>query len=372
MEKSPKIVLAIGKLTGGGAERVVSLWANALCKHGFDVSILLESRSEKEYAVSDRVRICAVSPTESSFLQMGYGKRLWRMRSIIKSIGPDFVISFLPTMQIYMMFATWGLGIRRIETIRINPWMIRLSLLRQRLWRWTYRSAWRIILQTEEQASFFSEMEQRKAVVIPNPLSHTYEKVAPRPMHSEVLSCLAVGRIDAQKNYPLMIRGFAEVAREYPQLTLRIYGEGNPSYVAEVQRVIVEQGMENQVVLMGRSTEIEAVYQTSDLFLMTSDFEGSPNALIEAMASRLICISTDCKTGPKDLITSGEQGWLVPVGERKALAEAIRRVLKMDLTARERMADAARERVMMVCSEAQSIGRLCELLSSERPISHDS
>ena len=361
---SKKVLLAVGALSGGGAERVASLWASMLQEQGFDVSMLIISHVADEYAVAEGVKIYPVAASVEAFLQIPYWKRILRMRAILKQVRPDVLIPFLPTSQIYMMLASAGLGIRRIETIRISPWEVRLNPLRYALWRWCYRSAWRIILQTAEQASFFSTNEQRKSVVIPNPLSPQIVANDKETQAERVTRFIAAGRIDPQKNYPMMIDGFAAVAAEYPELQLRIFGTGPSEYVEQIQQHIERRKMQGHIQLMGRTPQIEEEYKESDVFLMTSDFEGSPNALIEAMASRLVCISTACKTGPRDLITSGENGFLIPVGGVDALAATMRQVLAMDSASRSTMAEAARARVLEMCSEEQSLRRLCDTLQS--------
>lgn len=358
-----KVLFAVGALSGGGAERVASLWASMLCERGFDVSMLIIAYQADEYAVAEGVKIYPVAESRENFLQIPYWKRIANMRAILKRERPDYVISFLPTMQIYMLLASVGLGIRRVETIRISPWEIRLNPVRYALWRWCYRSAWRIILQTAEQTAFFSAKEQQKSIVIPNPLS---EKILAnyKTEHAEqVRHLIAAGRIDPQKNYPMMIDGFAAVAADYPDLQLRIFGTGASEYIEQIQHYIEQKQMQDRIHLMGRTPQIEKEYKQSDLFLMTSVFEGSPNALIEAMGCRLVCISTACKTGPSDLIASGENGWLIPVGDAHALAATIRKVLAMDCASRTTMADAARARVLELCSEEQSQQRLASLLN---------
>ena len=95
---------------------------------------------------------------------------------------------------------------------------------------------------------------------------------------------------------------------------------------------------------------------------MSSDFEGLPNALMEAMASGLVCVSTNCKTGPSDLIESGCNGILVPVGDICSFAEAIERCLKMTKEERANMARLARMRVMSYCSLEHCTDLLCSIL----------
>ena len=120
--------------------------------------------------------------------------------------------------------------------------------------------------------------------------------------------------------------------------------------------------MENNILLMGRTPSIEKEYINNDIFLMTSNYEGLPNALIEAMASRLICISTDCKTGPKDLIESGENGFLIETNNIEQLVSAIRLVLDMNNESQNEIAGKARDKILEYCSQTNSAEKLYQLL----------
>ena len=364
MEQLPKVVLAIGYLTGGGAERVVSVWANQLAERGFEVFIVVYARVANEYDVSSRVKILSIANTVEAFVKLSYWQRIRQVRKLLTQIAPQYVISFLPVVQILFFLASIGLNIKRIETIRVNPWVIRLPKIRYWIWRLCYKYAYRIILQTAEQADFFTLQERRKSVIIPNPISEKIVNNYRSTVSEKITRFIAVGRIDPQKNYPMMIDGFAAVVATNPQLRLQIFGRGMPAYEEQIRQYIESKQMANHITLMGRTPCIEEEYKQNDVFLMTSDYEGSPNALIEAMASRLLCIATACPTGPKDLITSGENGWLVPVGDATALAATIRHVLQMKQGEREAMVTAARERVGDMCSEERTIDGLRALLTN--------
>ncbi len=356
-----KVTFAIGFLAGGGAERVVSIWANNLSDKGYEVSIIVLGRKENEYIVSQNVHIYAVSATNEDVLQLSYWDRIKRFRKIIKNITPDYIISFMPTMQQYTLLATIGLNVGRIETIRINPWYMQLSKFRYMLWKLCYKTADKIILQTREQAPFFSKSEQKKSIVIPNPLNDVFITTYKHEISERVTNFIAAGRIDPQKNYEMMIDGFANVACRYPHIKLHIFGSGPEEYMRTLQDRIESLQMGRNIFLMGRSNHIEQELIKNDVFLMTSNCEGSPNALIEAMASQLVCISTDCKTGPKDLISDGETGFLIPTGDRKKLSDTILNIIEMDQTTRTKIATAARSQILHNHSKESSVNLLCSL-----------
>ena len=157
---------------------------------------------------------------------------------------------------------------------------------------------------------------------------------------------MAVGRIVPQKNYPMMIRAFAQLAATNPDIQLDVYGEGeDPCYVKTIQTLISDLGLENRVFLCGRSERIHDEYREHDLFLMASDCEGMPNALIEALAMGVPCISSDCRTGPKSLVKEGQTGLLFKTGNQDSLVEKLTWALQHpDLM--NRMGKAAREDVL--------------------------
>jgi len=358
-----KVLLAIPQLTGGGAERVVSVWANELDEKGFDVHILVFSPSQDEYYVRPGVKVKYLCPSVQEYLKLNYFGRISAIRKYLKTVNVDYVISFLPAMQVWMMLASIGLGCKRIETIRVNPWRISVTdKLQTLMWKMCYHTGYKIILQATDQQPFFTGWDQKKCVLIPNPISELYIQNYREALAEQPASFIAAGRIDRQKNYPLMIKAFARVCEKHPELTLRIFGKGDDAYVAKIQACIDELGMQNNITLKGRSPHMEEEYKKSQVFLMTSDYEGLPNALMEGMASQLICISTDCKTGPKDLIDHGENGFLVPVDNEDALVETMETVLRMSTDERIAMAKAAREKVLRHCSKENSLSVLCGLL----------
>lgn len=357
------IVFAIGSLRGGGAERVVSVWASALAEKGYPVSVLVYARAENEYPVDSRVAIHTIAASEQACDAMSMVQRLKRFRSVLKELKPDAVISFLPEVQVYVALASIGLRFPRVETVRINPWKSGVVETKfAPLWLWCFRSCRALIVQSEDQKPFFSPKVQKKAVVIPNPVNSQYVENLKTEYSAASHKIVAAGRLTPQKNYQMMIDAIKLVLPKYPDVSLQIYGVGELE--GELRDYIKAQGLENSVHLMGRSNELYRVYQDADLYVMSSDFEGMPNALAEAMAIGLPCISTDCKTGPKDLIDDGENGYLVPSGDAKAMAERIAHIFTMSAEEQKNLGQKAREKILNFCSEENSLNRLITLIES--------
>lgn len=368
MEKSRRVLLAVSSLTGGGAERVVTLWAGELAELGYEVAIFVLNRREREYPVSPKVTILSAAPTHEEYLALGYFQRFRVIRGILRTFSPDYVISFLYNAQLWMMLTSVGLGIRRVETLRINPWEMERSMgcISRILWRLCFGTSHAIILQTPSQAGWLSGRQRKKSVVIPNPVAAEYLQGEGCKVGPVVRNFVAAGRLCGQKNYGMMIEGFAAVAKSHPDLRLRIFGSGEKEYVHTLKEHICRLGMEQQITLEGRSLAMMEEYDRSDAFLMTSDYEGLPNALIEAMARGLVAISTDCLTGPADLIDNRVNGYLVASGDAEALARTIESVLEMTVEERGRMSQLARQKIGEFCAPERSVCKLQELMEGRR------
>lgn len=356
-----KVLFCIQKLTGGGAERVVSVWASQLAEKGYAVSILTHGRVDNEYPVSNKVDVLHVTETHDEYVKLNSVKKLILHRKLVKRINPHVIISFLPSMEVIVMLSTIGLRKKKVETVRVSPWNIGGGSIIKFLWKKCINRSYKTIIQTAEQGEFFSKKVQNKCVVIPNPIAAQYKENISREHPEQITRFIAAGRIDPQKNYPLMIKAFASVAKER-DLTLDIFGAGDENYIKSLQALIDELKMTQKIKLRERTPNLIDEYKNSHAYLMTSDFEGMPNALAEAMATELVCISSDCRTGPKDLIDDNENGFLFETGNQKELEELIEKVACMDRDTAINIGKKAREKVLNFLSEENSLNKLMEII----------
>lgn len=355
------IVFAISSLHGGGAERVVSVWASALAEKGYPVSVIVYARVGNEYPIDARVNVHPIASSTEACNAMSMVKRLQLFRNALKKLKPSVIISFLPVIQVYISLAAIGLRIPRIETIRNNPWKIDLMKTKfAKLWLRCFRGCRALILQSEDQRPFFHPSVQKKAVVIPNPINSLYIENQKAEYNATSHKIVAAGRLSAQKNYKTMIDAIKIVAQEYDDVSLDIYGIGEQEEY--LRSYVKDQNLEGVVSFMGRSNELYRIYQSADVYVMSSDYEGMPNALAEAMAIGLPCISTDCKTGPRDLIDDGENGYLIPCGDAEVLAKKITHVFSMSDDEQKALGQNARRKVIDFCSKENSLNRLIQLI----------
>ncbi|MGH8118890.1 MAG: glycosyltransferase, partial [Rhodanobacteraceae bacterium] len=150
---------------------------------------------------------------------------------------------------------------------------------------------------------------------------------------------LAVGRLSPEKGFDLLIEAFAQVAERHRDWHLRILGEG--PLRTDLEWRIAARGLGNRIAMPGFDADVREAMRAADLFVLSSRYEGFPNALLEAMAEGTACVSFDCDAGPRELIEHARNGWLVPAGDVPALAAALDALMR-DAGTRARLGRCAR------------------------------
>ncbi len=182
----------------------------------------------------------------------------------------------------------------------------------------------------------FPDSVRKHCTILPNPIQISCVRSI-ETKHRIVNTA----RLTPQKNQALLIRAFAELYKNKPQYTLSIYGEGQSEN--DLRKLISEKGLESSVILEGRSSHVQDDISDAEIFVLSSDFEGLSNALLEAMMMGFPCISTDCE-GATDIIQNEKNGSLIPRGDEDALFHALNR-LTDDAAFRERLGKKALESV---------------------------
>ena len=181
------------------------------------------------------------------------------------------------------------------------------------------------VFQTPDARDFFSEDIRRRSVVILNPVTQKYIDAPDTPLSARTKTVVSVGRLVFFKNQTMLVHAFSKVHEKHPDYVLKIYGpDSGDGAKTSIKEAIHEHHLEDAVFLMGDCSTLEKEIRDAACFAFSSDYEGMPNALMEAMALGLPVISTDCRPGaPRMLIQSGENGLLVPVGDTDRMAQAI-------------------------------------------------
>lgn len=347
-----KLLIFIHSMGAGGAERVTANLANAWAQRGWKISVVtLASVSADFYSLRSDVKRIALNLAGDSSDLMGALRanllRLWTLRRLLRAERPDVVLGMMTGSAVLSILAARGLGCRVLVSERIFPPFLPLGRIWEGLRRVCYPWAFRVIMQSKEGVTWLkSQIPSAKGTIIPNPVRY------PLPAQEPTLSpasfilperklLLAVGRLDRQKGFELLLEAFSALAERYTTWDLVILGEGVER--DSLERQIASLRLEARVTLPGRAGNLADWYCRSDLFVLSSRFEGFPNTLLEAMAHGCAVISYDCKTGPSDIIRDQTDGLLVsPVGDVPALTGALISLFD-DSALRNRLAQRAVE-----------------------------
>jgi len=251
--------------------------------------------------------------------------RIRVLRQAIRKSNPEVVISFMDQVNVLTLLATLGLGVRVVVSERIDPNRSRLGAVWEQLRWWVYSRADCIVVQSRGALAYFLPKFQDRAVVIPNAVVVPSDGEYPGDRPPSGPSIIAAGRLTEQKQFDLLLKAFARLKDRYPEWTLTILGEGPLRPMLE--SLCVQLELKDRVSLPGFVKNPHDYFRHANLFVMSSLFEGFPNALCEAMACGLPVISTDCTSGLRDIIRDGENGVLVPSGDEEALAAAMARLM---------------------------------------------
>ena len=323
-----RITMVISSLGAGGAERVMSAMAKYWVESGREVTLItLAAIGEDFYALHPDVHRVALGLTGSSQRLVDAVRnnvqRVRRLRQEIRASKPDVVLSFVDKTNVIVLAGALGLGIPVVACERTDPRHHSIGFVWRCLQFLFYRRAETIVMLTEGVRGWAKRLVRADAVrVIPNPVSIPAMSHTDAPnVRNSGHTIAAMGRLSREKGCDLLLRAFARCARKYPDWSLIILGEGPER--SRLEALICELGIKDQVSLPGLVREPSSVLGHVDLFVLPSRYEGFPNALVEAMALGRAVISTDCPSGPSEIIRDGVDGVLVPSNNVDALASAM-------------------------------------------------
>lgn len=348
-----KVAFHIACLGGGGAERVLVLLANYFASQGHSVYVVANKRCEDEYPLVDAVKKVYIEASENDGVLKRNLKRIACVRNLCKTKKIDCLVSFMAEPNIRSLIACLGLRTRNIVSVRNDPskeYPGKLLMVARSL----FHLADVVVLQTSQAKKAFEELGDR-ATIIPNPVGPSFYRATVDPGSTRIV---AAGRLEEQKNHELLIRAFAGVSDEFPDVSLDIFGEG--SLRDPLGKIADELQVGDRVVFHGRSDDMARELVNAEVFVLSSDYEGMPNALMEALAVGVPSIATDCPCGgPSDLIDDGGNGVLVPVGSVQKMEDALRRLL-LNEEARKGLSQRAKKsmdefRIEKVCRKWEEV-----------------
>lgn len=324
-----KILFYINAIHDGGAERVMVNLAKYFSDTGCETILVTSFRDTWEYKVEGNVKRLSLEEKE---IKQGKIKRnfsrIIKLRAILKKEKPDVAVSFMAEPNFRLLVASLGLNVKTIVSVRNDPNKEYAGRIGKFVGKCLLPLADGCVFQTKEAQEWFPERLQRKSTIIINAVKEEFFNIERKPVAGEIITC---GRLEVQKNHKLLIDAFSEVVKEHPYAKLKIYGEGSLRDVLQEQ--INKLGLQNKAFLMGATNDVAKALQTADLFVLSSDYEGMPNALMEAMAAGVPCISTDCPCGgPRSLIDNYNNGVLIQINNKKMLSKELKRILEKDNT----------------------------------------
>ncbi|MEK3683103.1 glycosyltransferase [Paenibacillus sp. FSL R10-2736] len=322
MEEAEKIAIFIGSLARGGAERVSVLLGEYFNKKGVEVYIITLNTNFNEYQINSRIRRIILNEEEK-------GKWQWihmvkKLKVILSELKPTAVLVMGVPLCMYVVPALIGTKIPLLVSERNDPSNFKGRKIIGLLSKSLMRLASGFIFQTEGAQNQYSKKIQQRSVVISNPIDiNIFPEESLEYKNKKIVS---VGRLVPQKNHELLINVFAKISKDYPEYSLIIYGEGRERN--SLQKIIDSHNLSEKIILAGVKEDVLNQINDAELFVMSSNFEGLPNALIEAMALGIPVISTNCPSGgPASLIRHEFNGLLVPVGDKNELEKAVRLLL---------------------------------------------
>lgn len=314
-----KITIVTKNLCAGGAERVIVQLLDNWVKQGVKCNLILLDKREHFYIPNKFVVMHEIGLL-SRFRVIDKFKKYATVRKIVKKEKTDIVLSMPEEIGIFVIGALLGTKIPVVVSERNNPWVMPNKKVTRALRKMLYPRAAGLIFQTKQAASFFSPKLQQKGIVLPNPLDLSR---IPEPYADEREKIIiGAGRLEKQKNFDLLIDAFADFYKTHSDYKLVIYGEGSlRTSLEEHAKSCLPDGAWS---MPGRVTDLPERLNKASAFVLSSDYEGMPNVLIEAMAMGVPCVSVDCAPGgAAELIEDGINGYLVPVGDRKSLNEKL-------------------------------------------------
>lgn len=344
--QAQRLVLVISSMQGGGAERVMALLAGEWTRRGYPVTLITLDDAPDVYDLPPDVRRVRLGVMGASTGKLdGLRRNLHRLRALRTAIlreKPSAVISFMDRTNVLTLLALRRVPFPVIVSERIDPRHYPMGrgweVLRQKL----YPRAAAVVVQTHAVAQWAAGfLPASKIHVIPNPVVLPAEDAAPGrpPWVPAGPYVVAMGRLDSQKGFDLLLPAFAAIAADFPRHHLVILGEGPER--AALERQAERLQLTERVSLPGRLAQPWPILRGAEAFVMSSRFEGFPNALLEAMALGLPVISFDCPSGPGEILTDGETGLLVRAEDVPSLSQAMARIME-NPGLRRHLGDSAR------------------------------
>jgi GalNAc-alpha-(1->4)-GalNAc-alpha-(1->3)-diNAcBac-PP-undecaprenol alpha-1,4-N-acetyl-D-galactosaminyltransferase len=339
------IAFTVCSLGPGGAEHVLSVMANHWARRGWNVTVITYENEliESFYKFHPDVRMISLGMTWTSpnvFMALFHNlKRIFILRGAMKRLTPDCVISMMDNNNVVSLLASVGLKLPVVITEHTFPALAKRPLTWRALRRLIYPMADFLVVLSEECKQHFSKWMKQNCIVIPNPVEISSENSSGARRLPAGRKIYAMGRLTHSKRFDLLLHAFALVSSKQPDCHLVIIGDGpmrGPLY-----RLRHALGLTDRVHFTGLLSNPTNILKDGELFVMSSEYEGFPLAILEAMACGLPVVAFDCH-GCNNIVQHGVNGILVPPLNVQLLSKAILNLLVND-SKRRMLGEAALE-----------------------------
>lgn len=322
-----EIIVVTQSFGNDGAERILSMLANEWAQLGIHVIAVQTNKyvNKERYPLSPEIEQIDI-PHPHSFRPVRVLSDNSKLKSLFKEHPNAVGVAFLSGSMMKLGFLSLFVNNRIILSERNDPRQNPAKKWLRDTRDWALHRADLCVFQTEYVKRLFPAAVQNKSVVIPNPISADI----PAPhVGDRRKTIVAVGRLEPQKNLPLLIHAFARFHEDHPDYKLEIYGEGNDR--SELELLVAKLGLNGCASLPGFSTDIYHKMNDAAMYVSSSDFEGISNSMLEALAMGVPTVVTDCPVGgAAESIEDGVSGLLTPVGDEDALYRAMKRIIEED------------------------------------------
>lgn len=350
-----KIVFVVPDMAGGGTEHVIALLANEYVKRGIETAILSFAGSQQAYPLDERVETVSAGVPSGGSAQVRL-QRLVFMRKYFKKNKGCYIFSFSTIGTGFIVLSTLGMKRNMLVSERTDP----RSCDHKPYRNFFYLFADDLVCQTQEAIKCFPKALRKKACVIGNPveddLPARYEGVRRKKI-------VTAGRLEPVKNHRMLIEAFGLFEKTHPDYTLDIYGQG--SLEKELKDWAASLGLKDKVVFHGFCRNVKEEIRDCSMFILSSDYEGVSNSMIEALAMGLPVIATNCPIGgSRTYIENGKNGLLVSVNNAEEMKNAMTKIADNHELSEKLSKNA--EKVREYCSSSKIASEFYKIATKNR------
>lgn len=322
-----KLIVNTGTLMAGGAERVLSILSTPFADAYDSVEYIMwldAKYPDVFYKIDPRVKITRICKESGSNNIL---RHLYWFRKHIKKEKPNAILAFMVMINFSVMLSQLFCSTPLYLAERNDPRFFAGNPLLRRIinWLYTFPNVKKIFMQTENNKNYFSKRLRKKVDVIYNPILMRNDYVGCAVTQKKHKRIVTVSRLEQQKHQHILISAFAEFHKKHPDYTLTFYGIGTRK--KELENQAKNLLISESVLFPGRVDNVYDAIKDANLFIMTSEYEGMSNSLIEAMCLGIPCISTKV-SGAIDLIENNVNGVLIDIDDTKALVKAMNKIVE--------------------------------------------